>query len=195
MLYGRLFCRTLHTETEEHSMKDITELGFKKLDLSAIGKNFDVFTKIGTEWMLVTAGNAEHFNTMTASWGFMGIMWNKPCAITAIRPQRYTKEFIDENEFFTLSFYPADERKALAFCGSNSGRDVDKCEKTGLVPMSVGSSVAFEQAERVLLCRKLYSQEMTSAGFFDQSIVSEQYRLDDLHTAYYGEIVAAYERS
>ncbi len=173
-------------------MKSITELGFKKLDPSDLGKDFDVFTKIGSEWMLVTAGTPESFNTMTASWGFAGIMWNKPCVITAIRPQRYTKEFIDREGSFTLSFYPADMRKALAFCGSNSGRDVDKCEKTGLTPMLAEGSVAFEQASRVLVCRKLYAQEMSGEGFFDKSIVSEQYSRDDYHTAYYGEIIAAY---
>lgn len=176
-------------------MKNISELGtFHRLDLAEVGKGFDVFTKIGTEWMLVTAGTEKGFNTMTASWGFAGIMWNKPCVITAIRPQRYTKSFLDSSEYFTLSFYPADFRKALAFCGSNSGRDVDKCEKTGLTPVSVDGSVCFEQAKRILVCRKLYAQEMSDSCFFDTSILDEQYRAGDFHTAYYGEIVAVYEK-
>ena len=174
-------------------MKSITELkDFKKIDLADAGKDFDVFTSIGTEWMLVTAGTEAKFNTMTASWGFAGIMWNKPCAITAVRPQRFTKRFIDECEYFTLSFYPADQRKALAFCGSNSGRDVDKCEKTGLIPISVEGTVAFEQAERILVCKKLYAQQMSETSFFDRTIVDSQYRSGDFHTAYYGEIVSVY---
>lgn len=174
-------------------MKNITELnGFKKIDLADAGKDFDVFTRIGTEWMLVTAGNEEGFNTMTASWGFAGIMWNKPCVITAVRPKRYTKRFIDNSEYFTLSFYPADYRKALAFCGSNSGRDVDKCEKTGLVPVSVEGTVAFEQAERIIVCKKLYAQQLADSCFIDRGIVDAQYRSGDFHTAYYGEIVSVY---
>ncbi|SDB47621.1 Flavin reductase like domain-containing protein [Ruminococcaceae bacterium FB2012] len=176
-------------------MKNISELtGFRKLDIAEAGKDFDVFTKIGAEWMLVTAGTEKGFNTMTASWGFAGIMWNKPCVIAAIRPQRYTKRFIDSNELFTLSFYPADFRKELAFCGSNSGRDVDKCEKTGLVPVAVDGSVAFEQAQRILVCRKLYAQQMTESSFIDRTIIDSQYRTGDYHTAYYGEIIAVYEK-
>lgn len=174
-------------------MKNITELeGFRKLDLAEVGRDFDVFTRIGTEWMLVTAGNGERFNTMTASWGFAGIMWNKPCAIAVIRPQRYTKHFLDSSDYFTLSFYSSDYRKELAFCGSNSGRDVDKCEKTGLVPIAVEGSVAFEQAERILVCRKLYAQQMSGSCFYDEAIVESQYRSGDYHTAYYGEIVSVY---
>ncbi|MBR6873299.1 MAG: flavin reductase [Ruminococcus sp.] len=176
-------------------MKDINDIKeLRKLDLSEAGKDMDVFTSIGADWMLVTAGTPEGFNMMTASWGFAGIMWNKPCAITAIRPQRYTKHFIDAGEYFTLSFYPPEYRKALAFCGSNSGRDVNKCEKTGLIPVKVGETVAFEQASRIFLCRKLYAQTMTEDSFTDKTIVSDQYRLNDFHTAYYGEIVAAYIR-
>ena len=176
-------------------MKNITDLGsFRRLDLADAGKDFDVFTKIGAEWMLVTAGDENGFNTMTASWGFAGIMWNKPCVITAIRPQRYTKSFIDSSDYFTLSFYPAECRKALAFCGSNSGRDVDKCEKTGLTPISVDGSVCFEQAQRILVCRKLYAQEMSDSCFIDKTILDEQYLSGDFHTAYYGEIVAIYEK-
>ncbi|MBR4554136.1 MAG: flavin reductase [Ruminococcus sp.] len=168
--------------------------GFRKVDFGELSKRLDVFGSIGSEWMLVTAGTPEKFNTMTASWGFIGVMWNKPCAVTAIRPQRYTKEFMDRGEYFTLSFYPPEMRKALAFCGSNSGRDVDKCCKTGLVPVAVGDTVAFEQARCILLCRKLYAQKMDADCFVDKGIVSEQYRLNDLHTAYYAEIIAAYEK-
>ena len=176
-------------------MKNISEIKeFKKIDLAEAGKDFDVFTKIGTEWMLVTAGTEKSFNTMTASWGFAGIMWNKPCVITAVRPQRYTKRFIDSNELFTLSFYSSEFRKELAFCGSNSGRDVDKWEKTGLIPVAVDGTVAFEQAQRILVCRKLYAQQMSDICFIDRSIVDSQYRTGDFHTAYYGEIISVYEK-
>lgn len=161
-------------------------------ELSAPG--FDPIGLIGSDWMLVTAGTEQAFNTMTASWGFMGVMWNKPCAITVIRPQRYTKEFIDREEYFTLSFFPPEYKKALAYCGSHSGRDVDKPAETGLTPMKAGESVAFEEASLVLVCRKLYAREMAAEGFVEKSIIDAQYSAGDYHTEYIGEIVAAYKK-
>lgn len=175
-------------------MNTITEAGFKKIGIDQLGGGFDVFKKIGSEWMLVTAGTAERYNTMTASWGFAGIMWNKPCAITAIRPQRYTKEFVDNNNLFTLTFYPDEYRKALAYCGANSGRDVDKAAETGLVPVSGDGFVAFEQANLVLVCRKLFAQDMTADCFIDKQIIPQQYPGNDFHTAYYGEIIEVYAK-
>ena len=99
-------------------------MGFKEIAVEEL--NFNPFTKIGTEWMLITAGDEKNFNTMTASWGGMGIMWNKKVITAYIRPQRYTKEFVDANELFTVSFYDEKYRKALNICGTKSGRDCDK---------------------------------------------------------------------
>ena len=95
-------------------------MGFK--EISAEELQFNPFTKIGKEWMLVTAGDQEKHNTMTASWGGVGVMWGKNVVSVYIRPQRYTKEFVDANELFTLSFYDESYRKALNICGSKSGR-------------------------------------------------------------------------
>ena len=75
---------------------------FKEIPVSEM--EFNPFDKISKQWMLVTAGDKDSSNTMTASWGGVGIMWGKPVATVYIRPQRYTKEFIDKNEYFTLSF-------------------------------------------------------------------------------------------
>ncbi|MBQ8378748.1 MAG: flavin reductase [Oscillospiraceae bacterium] len=155
-------------------------------------ENINPFSKIGKEWFLVTAGDIEKFNTMTASWGFMGVMWNKNCAITVIRPQRYTKEFIDNSEYFTMSFFGEECRDALKFCGANSGRDCDKMEKTGLIPVEIENAVTFEQAEMVLVCKKLYAQEMTEDSFVVKSISDANYQAGDFHIAYYGEVVKAF---
>ena len=96
-------------------------MGFKEMKAEEL--QFNPFTKIGKEWMLVTAGDEEKHNTMTASWGAMGIMWGKNVATVYIRPQRYTKEFIDKEERFTVSFFSEEYRQALEVCGSKSGRD------------------------------------------------------------------------
>ena len=165
-------------------------MSFEKIDITE--ESFNPFSKIGKDWFLVTAGNKESFNTMTASWGFMGVMWNKNCVVTAIRPQRYTKEFVDKNDCFTISFFGEEQKDALKFCGSHSGRDCDKMEKTGLVPVELEGNVTFEQAKTVLVCKKLYAQEMTGNCFVDKTLVDSNYKEGDFHTAYYGEVVGAY---
>lgn len=165
-------------------------MSFKEIDISK--ENLNPFSKIGKEWFLVTAGNMENFNTMTASWGFMGVMWNKNCVITAIRPQRYTKEFVDNSEYFTFSFFGEECRDALKFCGANSGRDCDKMEKTGLVPVEIEGCVGYEQAQMIVVCKKLYAQEMTGGCFAVKSVADVNYAQGDYHTAYYGEIVKTF---
>lgn len=104
-------------------------MGFKETAIEEL--QFNPFTKIGKEWMLVTAGDETGHNTMTASWGGMGVMWGKNIVNVYIRPQRYTKEFVDAGEMFTLSFYDESYRKSLSICGSKSGRDCDKKRKQG----------------------------------------------------------------
>ena len=102
----------------------------KKLEVKDLKENF--FEAIGKEWMLVTAGTKEKFNTMTASWGGIGWLWNKPVAFVFIRPERYTYEFIEKSDYLTLSFLGEANKKVHAICGSKSGRDMDKVKATGL---------------------------------------------------------------
>ena len=100
----------------------------KKIDVKSLQDN--VFSLIGDRWMLITAGTAERCNTMTASWGGLGVLWGAPAATIYLRPQRYTKEFVDR-EYFTLAFFGEEQRKALTLCGSKSGREVDKVKECG----------------------------------------------------------------
>lgn len=161
---------------------------FKEINPAQITEN--PFTLIGKDWMLVTAGNKEKLNTMTASWGSVGIMWNKPVAFTFVRPQRYTYEFIEKSEYYTLSFYDDEYRKMLNFCGTKSGRDVDKVKETGITPVFDEKSPYFEQAKLVLVCRKLYSQFLNEESLYDKSLKSN-YENNDYHKMYVGEIVKA----
>ena len=171
-------------------MSDMSALGFKETAPEKLG--FDPFNRIGSQWMLVTAGDEGGFNTMTASWGFAGVMWGKPCVETVIRPQRYTKEFLDKNEYFTLSFFPEDMRSALALCGRVSGRDTDKIGETGLKPIFTDGTTAFEQAELVLVCKKLYVSQLESSCFTERDLDGANYAAGDYHYAYIAEIVKAY---
>ena len=154
--------------------------------------SFNPFGRIGRDWCLISAGREGSFNTMTASWGGVGILWNKPVATCYIRPQRYTKEFVDREEMFTLSFFPDGYRKALSLCGSVSGREHNKPLEAGITPLFTDGSVTFEEANLVLVCRKLYSQPMTEESFVDKGVLEADYPARDLHTIYIGEIVKAY---
>ncbi len=144
-------------------------------------------------WMLITAGNPESFNTMTASWGSLGELWGLEVATVYIRPQRYTKEFVDREELFTLSFFTEEYRKALQICGTKSGRDTDKVKEAGLTPMQTPSgSMAFREAYMILECRKLYVDQFDPACFVDQTIAGKIYPTQDFHFRYIGEILNVY---
>ena len=151
------------------------------------------YTLIAKDWMLVTAGTKENdYNTMTASWGHLGSIWGsgggKPTAVVYIRPQRYTKQFVDKEPYFSLTFFTEDYRDALNYLGSHSGKDEDKVAKTNLTPVYDDRAVYFKEAKITLICRKLFAQDLKEESFVDKSIVSKNYPTKDFHTMYIGEI-------
>ena len=147
------------------------------------------FSLIGEQWMLITAGTAEACNTMTASWGGVGVLWQAPAATCYVRPQRYTKKFLDEQEYFTLTFFPEEYRDALKLCGTKSGRDVDKVKECGFtVKTAACGAPYFAEAELVLVCRKRYAQDFDPAAI-PADVKAKQYPNEDYHTMYIGEIV------
>ncbi len=149
----------------------------------------NVFKLLDKDWMLITAGSLDHYNTMTASWGHMGIMWNLPVAIIWIRPQRYTFEFAEKYSHCTLSFFTEEYRNALQFCGSRSGRDHDKAAETRLSPLATEhGNVFFQEARLVMECRKLYADDLKTKNFLDPEIASKHYPKKDFHRFYMGEI-------
>lgn len=150
--------------------------------------SFNPFYMISDEWMLVTAGDEKKFNTMTASWGGVGVMWGKNVVSAVIRPQRYTRILIEAEKYFTLSVYDEQYRPALSLCGSKSGRDVDKAKETGLTPVFTEKAPYFEQAKLVLVCRKLYVQQINPACFVDKSCDEKWYANKDYHYQYVAEI-------
>ena len=147
----------------------------------------DVFTRIGKEWMLITAGCEQAHNTMTASWGGLGVLWNKPVSTVYIRPSRYTMEFVEKESHYALCFFDESYREALTYCGRHSGRDVDKCAQTGLTPCFDEAAPYYNEATLVLVCRKLYAQDMDPSLFLDESI-ENNYHGSDYHRFYIGEI-------
>lgn len=150
----------------------------------------NVFKLIGDEWMLVTAGNKESFNMMTASWGGLGVLWNKNVCFIFIRPTRYTYGFIEKSNTYTLSFFDQKYKHVLNLCGTKSGRDCDKVKETGISPAETKSgSIYFKEARLVIECRKIYYQDLEPAHFLDPGIATN-YPGKDYHRMYVGEIIS-----
>ena len=160
-------------------------MGFKEINIKDLKEN--LVSLISDEWTLITAGNQDKFNMMTASWGGFGEMWNKEVVSVVIRPQRYTKEFIDNEEYFTLTFF-GDNKDVHKICGSKSGREVDKQKETGLTPVFADNSVYFEQARLVVVCKKVYCQKIEPECFVEKSYIEQYYPENDFHYTYVGEI-------
>ena len=151
-----------------------------------------VFDRINKQWLLLTAEKEGRVNTMTCSWGGLGVTWALPTATVYVRPQRYTLEFLEAADGYTISFLPEKYRAALSLLGSKSGRDCDKITESGLTVVKKEGLPSFVEAELVLCCRKLYCQFFTEDSFIDRAIVDKMYPNRDLHKMYIGEITAAF---
>lgn len=164
----------------------------KSGSLSPEELNDNVFSLISKDWFLLTAGNLENgYNTMTASWGGLGHLWNRNVSFVFVRPQRHTWKFMEGNELYTMSFFNESHRSALKYCGTHSGRDVDKASETGLTPFEPQpETVAFQEARLVMVCRKLYYQDLDPNNMLDDSIPA-LYPEKGFHRVYIGEITEA----
>ena len=165
----------------------------KRNDIPVRELTFD-FSTIGNRWLLLTAGSfAPHaFNSMTVSWGSIGEIWNKPFFQAVVRPSRYTREFLEAGDSFTLCVLPLAYRKAMSLLGAKSGRDGDKIAESGLNAMAslLVTAPCYDEAELVVECRKMYWQDIDPSHFLDPGIEAN-YPKKDYHRAYFGEIVAA----
>lgn len=152
--------------------------------------NFDysVFKTIGKDWMLIAAEADGKANAMTASWGGMGVIWGKNVAYIFIRPQRYTKEFVDKADELTISVFGEEKRQMMTYMGTVSGRDEDKMAKSGLHRFENDGQVFFGDAKITMFCHKLYAQEMKPECFIDKSCDEKWYPQKDYHTMYVVEI-------
>ncbi|MDR3046952.1 MAG: flavin reductase [Bacteroidales bacterium] len=186
-------CHNKPTVIEDINMERADE--FSPITPEEIAGN--VIQMISNEWMLITVGNQEKYNTMTASWGMMGELWGKPVTACFIRPQRFTYEFIENSEYYTLCFFDSTYHQALEFCGTKSGRDYpdqNKAEAAGLTPAyTENGAVYFKESYLVIECKKIYAQQFQKEFFVTDEITNPDNRLyptlDELHKAYIGEIV------
>ena len=163
----------------------------KELNIRDIKEN--LVRMIADDWALVSASDGEKWNIMTISWGGVGELWGKDVVFAFIRPQRYTKGFMDKSDYFTVSFFDEQYKDALKICGTKSGRDCDKLSLAGLSAEYDGEAVYPAQARVVIKCRKIAVQQMDNAGFLDESIESN-YKAGDYHFIYIGEIEKVLEK-
>jgi flavin reductase (DIM6/NTAB) family NADH-FMN oxidoreductase RutF len=146
---------------------------------------------ISKEYMLITAGNKDGYNMMTASWGFMGEMWGEDSVAVVVRPERYTMDFIESSDYFTLTFF-GDNKDIHKVCGSKSGRNVDKTALTGLSPVANDNYVYFKEARLVLIIKKKYVQPMDKQFLIDKSIDEKWYQNGGWHNLIIGSIERIY---
>lgn len=149
------------------------------------------FDKISKDWMLISAKYKDKTNTMTASWGAFGHLWNKDIAIVFIRPQRYTKEFVDQADYFTLSFFEG-KHKELSYLGTKSGKDEDKIKNVGFHLTDIEGLPTFKEAKEVFLTKKLYVGQLEKDHFLYKELYDKNYPQNDLHYVYIAEITGVY---
>ena len=153
----------------------------EKLDL-------DVFSAFADDWALVTAGTQGDYKTMTIGWGGLGTLWSRPAATVYVKRNRYTHDFMEKNDMFTVSFFPAEYKKALGYLGSHSGREGDKVAASGLTPVYLDNAVTFQEASVTLLCRKIYSHDFDVSAV-PADVKRSYYEDEPPHTIYIGEVV------
>ena len=151
--------------------------------------NTEIFSQFDKKWALLSAGPMDAHNTMTISWGSLGTLWGKPIVTVYVKPIRFTHKFLNENEYFTVSFLPEEYRQALMKMGGITGRHhTDKDAAAGLTAKDLGEAVTYEEAELTFLCRKVFWQDMITTHM-PSEIVEEYYTPDEAHTLYIGEVV------
>lgn len=165
---------------------------FREISPLEIGDN--PFQLIGKDWMLITAEKDGVANTMTASYGTLGRLWNKPVATIYVRPARHTYSFIESADTLSLTFFDEKYRKELTYMGRTSGRNEDKIAHCGFHLLHDGETPYFQEARLVLICRKLYSQMLETDCFLDAEVDEKDYPLKDYHRVYVVEILKVLQK-
>ena len=190
-IFSLLLACSGNKKPADGSMQHVSDI-MSKADILKIRESAPKL--IGKDWMMITAGDNTKFNTMTASWGTLGELWNKPVAVVFIRDHRYTYEFVENNDYFTLTFYAEKYRDALNITGTKSGRNIDKVAEAGITPVKTDHGIAFAEGRLVIECRKLYADFLNADAFIEKSFINEHYPNGDYHKMYVGEIVNVWRK-
>ena len=166
---------------------------FEKIDVTELD---NAIKAIGTDWMLITVDDAENgrANAMTASWGTLGVIWNKPVCICFVRPERHTFKLLNEKKELSIAFLEKDRREAYTVCGRQSGADLDKLKKCGLTTLSLDGISVISEAQTALTCKVLYEDDIKESGFLDSALLSN-YASAGYHRVFICEIIGAYKKA
>ena len=170
-------------------------MDLKPIDVKSLST--DILHVFDNQKALLTAGTPERLNTMTIGWAQMGTVWGTPMCTVYVRPERYTYDFMEEQDYFTVSVLPLDHKKTtMVYCGTKSGRDVDKVKDCGLtVSFGEGNAPYIEEAEWVLVCKKVYAQDLAAEHILEQDLISPYYGAKgNWHKMYMGKVVEAYKK-
>lgn len=164
-------------------MKDLNYMSIAEDDLKKIKKG---------AFLTVKAGKA--LNTMTIGWATFGFIWQKPIMMVAVRSSRHTFELMETAKDFTVTVPSGDMSKETAFCGTKSGRDLDKFKMCNLEITGASRVVSpiIKTPGHHYECKIVYKSAMNPA-YLDKDYDASLYPQKDYHTLYFGEIVACYE--
>ena len=147
-------------------------------------------------WALVTSRKKDgSFNMCTLSWGSIGVLWSKEVVTIYVKPIRHTDSFIQEDDYFTVTFFNDDHKKDLALCGTKSGRDIDKINESDLEVIELENGITYKDFKRVYVCKKIYQSPFVKEGFVNnQESLDRYYKDEPFHNMYVGEIIKVYEQ-
>ncbi len=147
----------------------------------------DIFMK---RWFALTAGDEKDFNTMTIAWGSIGTMWHLPFIQVVVRHSRHTFTFMEKYNSFSICSFPKENKPDLNILGTKSGRDCNKISETKLTVMKseIIDTPCFQEADLIIECKKMYSQDMDPEQFLSDKIM-KHYPDKDFHRIYFGEII------
>ena len=168
-------------------------MSFEKININEY--EFSPVKGIGENWGILTGVSDDGFNSMTVSWGSIGVLWSKPCAFVFVRPGRHTYKFMEKGEYFSLSLMPEGMHEKMAVFGSKSGRDTDKYEISGFSVCDENGVKYPEEAETVFICKKIAASDVTPEWFIDNTIDGKNYPNKDYHRMYIGEIVTVLKKN
>lgn len=165
---------------------------FRQVEFKSVQN--EMYEKLGSEGALILVGTKEYHNNMTIGWATQGILWSKPVIISYVKPTRYTFEFCNENEYFTICYFD-NRRDVLRECGTKSGRDFNKDELCNLNIVELDQTIAYEEASLVIICKKIYQDDFKEPNFLDKSIIEKRYQDGLIHRFYIGEVVNVYKKA
>ena len=163
---------------------------FEKVEFKSVQN--EMYEKLISEGGLILAGTLEDHNNMTIGWATSGVLWSKPVIISYVKPTRYTFEFCNKYDTFTILYFE-NRKDVLKECGTKSGRDYNKDELCNLHPCLLDGEIAYEEASLVITCRKIYQDDFEKESFLDETY-EEIYKDGLLHRRYIGKIVGIYKK-